>query len=149
MTEENYLESFLGIIFWSDIDGERGVLAALDGQTYYFNETNPIPESLNRVPTYQHGWRPETAIDAWNLVWTEPTIVEFKIRFFTYTDGREGYAVTSIRPAANYSQEDKEILSRYRAKHDAKQDAKRRDMDRELKSQDMEKYLPRTRVYAR
>ena len=149
MTKENYPEYYLAIIFWAAIDGTRGVLAALDGRTYCFNETNPIPESLNRVPTYQDGWRPETAIDAWSLVWTEPTIVEFSVRFFTYEDGRDGYTVTSTRPAAEYSEGDREILFSYRAKHDAKQDAKRRDMDRELRARDSDKYLPRMRVYGR
>jgi hypothetical protein len=153
MTEENYSEDFpeyyLGIIFWADADGGRGVLAATDGKTYCFNETAPIPESLNRVPTYLDGWRPETAIDAWSLVWTEPTIVEFKIRFFEYTDHRDGYSITAIRPAKGYSQEDEGILLGYRANHDAKQDAKRRDMDKELRARDSDKYLPRTRVYGR
>lgn len=99
-------QAWLGIILWASKDGENGVLADSNGNTWRFRERLPI----EGTEVYQNGWRPQISVETIpetgkERIITEPSIVWFTIRFFQYHDGRSGHNVMTIEAAENVPQE--------------------------------------------
>ena len=126
-------EKYLGIILWASADGSDGVLADIEGGTWRFRETAKMPNggSLEYISVYQNGWKPKTTVgtnpaSGKPFVSTEPSIVFFTLRQFTYRDGRAGHTITSIEDAIDFLQQDAEKLFIGRETYEMKKSVERR-----------------------
>lgn len=145
-------EKYLGIILWAAEDGSRGVIADAANQTWRFTETLSERNTFNRVSVYEGGWRPKVSQKTnprtgKPFLIAEPEIVEFEIKFFHFSDGRDGHKITSLGLADDFSQEDYDALSLAREKYEMQKRAERKARYDRREAEPKE-LGTRTRIYA-